>query len=337
MVIDLATLVDLPEVVISAASNPSAGPTSGQRLYFRADTSNYWVASAGVWNGPFGSVDSTTLDAKENVINKVQHFSGHETDANAYPSVPAVMEADTILQNQINSIINAVAVHPTYVAPVSSININNSLFEVGQSVTVNITQTFTQNDGGAKTTETISKNGSTVSSASTFSETYSGTQGVVSYGGAVSYGQGAVKNNNIGIADPFGRINAGATTTPVKTYEFVFPIFATTSSISTLTKQANVSMVTGNSIIYSLVSESGGNKQKVDIPTAWVTARPLVGIQQLNTVSGLYEYAGGSAAASLAIWIVSDVTQTIQSNTINYKRRTYNGSDRASVSIKLIF
>lgn len=277
------------------------------------------------------------LDLKEDKIRKVQHFIGNETNPESYPSVPAVIEADNLLQTQINTIVNAVAVHPIYIAPSSSINLVNSLFEIGQSITANITQTFVQNDGGPKTSETITKNGSTVATASTFSETYTGVQGILIYGGSVSYSQGNIKNNNLGLPDAIGRIPAGTTTSPIKTYEFVYPIFATTSAIATLTKQTNVSMVTGNNIIYALVAESGGNKQKIDIPTAWITARPLLGIQQLNTVSGLYEYPGGSAATSLALWTISDVTQTIQGNTVNYKRRTYNGSDRSNVTIKLIF
>ena len=79
-------------------------------------------------------------------------------------------------------------------------------------------------------------------------------------------------------------------------FEGVYPLFATTSNITTLTQQTLVSMLTGNNISMTLVAETGGNKQKFEIPTAWTgapTNKPLLGILTYNSVSGNYEYQGG--------------------------------------------
>lgn len=54
----LADLVDLPEVQTNTA-NPSATPTTGQKLYIRIDTGEMWVANGGVWVGPYLSFTAT--------------------------------------------------------------------------------------------------------------------------------------------------------------------------------------------------------------------------------------------------------------------------------------
>lgn len=133
---------------------------------------------------------------------------------------------------------------------------------------------------------------------------------------------------------------SGTTSTVTRTVEGVHPLFGTTSTIGTLTKQALVSMLSGNNVAFTMVAETGGNKQKFDIPDTWTgapTNRPLVGIQTFNTVSNVWEYQGGNAANSLTFWGTSATTHTINSSVINYTRYTYNSSDRSSVQIRLVF
>ena len=135
---------------------------------------------------------------------------------------------------------------------------------------------------------------------------------------------------------------SSGTTSPaiIRTYEGVYPLFGTTSNIITLTEQTLVSMLNGNNIVFNLVAETGGNKQKFDIPNPWTgtpTNRPLVGVQTFNTVSNQWEYQGGSAGASLTFWSTSSTTHTIESNIINYTRYTYNSTDRSAIQIRLVF
>jgi hypothetical protein len=88
----------------------------------------------------------------------------------------------------------------------------------------------------------------------------------------------------------------------------------------------------------NLVPETGGDKQKIDIPDKWLSQpRPLVGIQQYNTVSASWEYPGGNAASSLLLWNISTNTHTIAGISENYTQYTYNGTDRSSTQIRLIF
>ena len=135
-------------------------------------------------------------------------------------------------------------------------------------------------------------------------------------------------------------LSAGCTAVASGMIAGVYPLYATTSSITVLTKQALQNMVTANNIQINLVSESSPNKQKFEIPCAWLgapTSRPLIGVCQFNTVSSQWEYPGGSAGTSLALWTCGASSETVQGNLIGYCQYTYNGVDRSSVCIRLVF
>jgi hypothetical protein len=133
---------------------------------------------------------------------------------------------------------------------------------------------------------------------------------------------------------------AGCTSPASNSIVGVYPLYGTTSNITTLTKQALQNMSTANCVQINLVADSSPNKQKFEIPCAWLgapTSRPLVGIQQYNTVSAQWEYPGGCASCSLVIWTCSASVETIQGNPIGYCQYTYNGVDRSAVCIRLVF
>lgn len=131
------------------------------------------------------------------------------------------------------------------------------------------------------------------------------------------------------------RLSSGDTLKVSTIVEGVYPIFATSSDISMPdTQQPLVSMLYGNNIIINLAPETNGYKQSFDLPYAWLfspTNRNLLAIQIYNTVFQQW------LDSSLESWTISDVTHTIYSQYINYKRYTYNGDNRSNVSIKLIF
>lgn len=163
-----------------------------------------------------------------------------------------VDEVDNDLQDQITAILGAVTVHPAYIAPSSSLSIANQTVEVGSTVSVNITQSFVQNDAGSRVSDVISKNGSTIANASTFSESLVMNTTPVIYGGSVAHGQGIIKNNNIGLPDTVGRINSGNTISPVKTLTPIYPVFYGVSTSLPAVGQALINSGT------KLVSASSG-------------------------------------------------------------------------------
>ena len=155
-------------------------------------------------------------------------------------------------------------------------------------------------------------------------------QGVMSWTSQIHYAEGPQPldsdGNNYGSPLP-----AGDTSVITRSFEGVYPLFATSVDINTLTKQSLVSMLHGNYIVIDLVPETGGEKQKFEIPEVWLDSRPLTNVQTYNTLSGQWENTG------LSQWDVSDVTEVVQGHTIPYKRYTYNGSDRSDIRIRLIF
>ena len=135
-------------------------------------------------------------------------------------------------------------------------------------------------------------------------------------------------------------LSAGTVNSNTITITGVFPLFATTVDITTMTKQSLVSMSTSGPITLSMAAESGGNKQAFEVPDAWIgapTNNPLTGIRTYNSVSGNYDYQGGTAASSLTYWPSSDSSENIQGYSVPYTRYTYNGTDRSSISIRLEF
>ena len=155
-------------------------------------------------------------------------------------------------------------------------------------------------------------------------------QGNQSWSAQIGYNGGVQPYDNKGNAYDSSLAAGTLSASPTRTIEGVYPIFATTSNITTLTKQTLISMSTGTTPGYTLVAEVGG-KQKFDIPVKWTAINPLTAIQQYNTFSSQWE------TISLATWTTSSVTQTIQSVVENYTRYTYNGTDRSSVQIRLVF
>lgn len=155
-------------------------------------------------------------------------------------------------------------------------------------------------------------------------------QGTMSWTCYVRYDQGPQPKNNKG-GNYDNPLPAGDTSIQTLTTEGVYPLFATSVLITTMTKQSLVSMLTGNNIEIDLVAETGGSKQSFEIPVAWLSARPLQDIATYNTMSGNWDSTG------LSKWVSSDITETVQGSNISYKQYTYTGSDRAVVKIRLIF
>jgi hypothetical protein len=236
--------------------------------------------------------------------------------------------------------------YPVLVAPTFSLTNNAGLREIGQSA--NFTSTFNFNRGsitlqgvfqnfraGASNSYTIN---ATTQAGNVLSITgYTVLQGINTITGTVSYDTGAIPLNSKGLAldangNPLTALLAGTSPTQSTSFEGVYPLFATSSSITSATKQTLVSMLSANNVGISLVAETGGNKQFFEIPDAWLSARPLVYIQYFNTVSNSFDTTN-----KLSDFTVTSVSNIIQGTSIGYKRYTYNGSGRSNILIRLGF
>lgn len=158
---------------------------------------------------------------------------------------------------------------------------------------------------------------------------YTVISGAQSWTAAVSYdaGEQPKTSNGNNYSSP---LSAGTTSSVAVTITGVYPYFATTSNVATLTKQSLASM-SSSYVQTNMAAEDDTDKQKADFPTAWST---ITGVQFYNTVSSTWEWINGSKANSLATFTTSSVTQTVQGNTVNYTRYTHNGAKIGSRQLR---
>ena len=122
----------------------------------------------------------------------------------------------------------------------------------------------------------------------------------------------------------------------------VYPLWATCSTIGTLSKISPLyAMDTSSYVQVTLATESGGNKQKFEIPCAWIgvpTNNPLTGVRTYVSVANAWCYLNGATAAcSLTEWNATPASETVQGNSVGYCQYTFNGIDRATTCIRLEF
>lgn len=155
----------------------------------------------------------------------------------------------------------------------------------------------------------------------------------------VRYNGGPQPYDNKGVS--YGTFLDSSITLESSVYtEGVWPLFATSSVISNLAQQTAVSMLYSDEVIIDLVPETGGYKQRFDIPDQWIsspTSRPLQGIKTYSQIGDVWNWEGGDASSSLTYWDVSTSTHDINSITVDYTSYEYNSVDRSSIKIKLIF
>jgi len=150
---------------------------------------------------------------------------------------------------------------------------------------------------------------------------YTVIAGAQSWQGRVAYDAGVQPKSSYD-NDYSTPLAAGTTSYTTRTITGVYPYFATTATITVMTKQS-LALMNSSYVQTDIIAESGSDKQKVDFPTDWST---ITGIQFYNTVSSAWEWIGGSKANSLLTFTQSATTHTVQGNVITYTKYTHNGS-----------
>ena len=138
-------------------------------------------------------------------------------------TIPAAVDMDDLL-----NLITQKEVHPTYTAPTVSLAVSGAgtaavSYEAGTSITPILTATFTKNDAGNLTKLAILQGSSEVGSDTATPYTYTGEAIVlgdetVSFKAQATYGDGEIKDNNLGNPDDVGQIKAGTITSNTLNY-----------------------------------------------------------------------------------------------------------------------
>lgn len=255
---------------------------------------------------------------------------------------------DTNLQDFVTQLLSR-TYDPTITSPSFSLtNDQGSYREINE--TVNVGLTFTYNRGSINGLKVLG-----VWNASTFQDYRGGSassytlngvpgasntatvvnhtviQGNNTFTGTVSYGTGPqpLDSSDNPYDSPYP---SGTSATQSTSFEGVYPLFASTSSITVATKQGLYSMLTGNNIELTLVAESGLNKQFFEIPTTWTSSRPLSAVYYFNVVSNAYDTAN-----KISDFTVSNTTETVQGLSVPYKKYVNSRPNRGQIKIKLVF
>lgn len=225
---------------------------------------------------------------------------------------------------------------PALTAPSFTFTSNRTgLREIGVAISITFTATF--NPGvinpqyqsasgrraGAVTGYDYTGTGLVDTSATSDSnvQTVTGYQphiGANTWQAVVSYAEGAQPKGSNG-TDYLAPLPSGTLSGSV-TITGVYPVYATTTSIDTMTKQTLLAH--GAVAQTAMVSETGGNKQSVAFPSVWPA---ITCVQFLNTLSNQYEWLGGDKAGSLSTFTKTDVEAGGQYTT-GYSVYTHNGS-----------
>lgn len=173
----------------------------------------------------FGKLEAQILEATPKLQN--------ELVVTGVGTVGAVSDgktwaAGTLIETVLNEILRQ-RVAPTYVAPAISLTLSGSTtVEVGSSISVPLTTTFTQNDAGALTLLEILRSGVLASSPTSplsFTENTTAILGNLSYTAQATYAQGPVKNDSFGDPNPAGQIPAGTIVSVARTVTGIYPWF----------------------------------------------------------------------------------------------------------------
>ena len=159
---------------------------------------------------------------------------------------------------------------------------------------------------------------------------YTVVKGVQSWSCTVSYGKGTQpktnKDNNYDSA-----LAAGSLDKQSVSITGTYPFFATTSSITSTTKQSLVKLDT-TSIKATMVGCTDTNFWVLEVPACWTIT---------NVTGAASGQLGGNATNAVAQWAKTNIVKTIQGNNIKYYRYAYGannapkkGADTLTFSIK---
>ena len=214
-------------------------------------------------------------------------------------------------------------VPPTYTAPAVSISNNggsaSGSYEIGTSITPNIKATFNKHDAGDLISIQFQKNGTNVGEAGTtnpgtYTEEASVLEATTKFKAVVSYGEGDIKNDNLGQPYETGHITAGSKTTS----EFTFTPYRQGYFVGSTTGTDAVTSATVRSFTKKNGAYSSGTV-KFTVPAG--AARVMFLCPMTNT--GVTKVLNESA-------LNADVTSTFVKSTIDvegadgYTAITYN-------------
>jgi hypothetical protein len=150
-------------------------------------------------------------------------------------------------RDRIDAILDVIREPAVYTQPTVSITNVSQYVEKGSSLTnLNVNILFTQNDAGSATGYSLSLNNVVISTNQNNTIDINNITSNKALKGAVTYNQGAVKNDNLGLPDPSGQIPASTKESSTRTITPTFKNFLGFSSNTVLTSAQIIALANGD-------------------------------------------------------------------------------------------
>jgi hypothetical protein len=286
-------------------------------------------------NGSIANVDISGGGGVGTYTNSTPTPINFPSDAD--PNIPSNTTFTNKTFTEMMNMMLYPTLYPTLTNPSNGFNLSPSGYkEIGEVIgTITLSSTFNRGsinpDYGTNgfrsglpntyiyTGTGVTNQSSTSTSNSTTSTTYTVILGAQSWTSAVAYDAGEQPLDSIG-GNYDSPLAAGTTSAITKTITGVYPVFATTSTIGTLTQQSLQSM--SSLIQVSMVTEAGStDKQTIEIPNVGTFWSNITGLQYLNPISSNWE-----TVLLSTFTITTGIFRTIQGASVEYTRYTHNGA-----------
>lgn len=297
-------------IVDSELSKDSLNPVENRVISAEIESINGQIAG-------FSKIDEITVELGPN-----GSVGGYETGD--------IISADTDMKTILNKLFRK-SLSASYTKPKVSLAAQSTAagsYEYGTNITAQVKATFTKNDAGAIQSISILKDGvelltGTSNTLTSNAETFQLTSSV-SYTASATYGEGAIKNNNLGEPSPDGHIAAGTVTSSAVTFTpyrqgYFYGVLTTdnttplTSEIIRSCNKKNGAYAAGNLPLISASSVSDRKRifvacpatskgvTKVVMPSAQGADATKDFVKQSSTVT--VEGANGATGIAYNVWV----------------------------------
>ena len=325
--------------LVEANTNLPSGAESGDIAIVKAENALYYYDGS-AW---------VSTEPKVN-IDEVYVAAGNITVGSKLENLTLQEFAERLLTKEIN---------PVITQPSASIAISGlaaGLQEIGTQATLSFTSTFNRGKvakgwgdkatmngyySGLPTSYTYTGPGglpvdpvsSTALTNSQSAADYIVTDGAQSWKVVVAYDAGDYQpvtnyGNNYLTTCP-----AGSKTSNTITITGVYPVYATTASIESYTKQA---LKAKGTLTYTMAAETDEHKWSIRYPASWGNVK---GFKVADVGSTTFNFMGGGQTESLQQWTISDETVDVNANAtgVAYKQYTFNGANQGVMQLQIVF
>lgn len=338
---------------VKANYKPSADHRD--KLYFATDThellvNNVSYGGGGISNVTYedGTLKIEMTDGTEKTVKTGKYESAMDDSLATVEDlggIPAGTTAEELKAKTISQILDDLlfpTVQPTKTDPTATLTLksgfsNNGVYEVGASAPAdptNFTKGYTlgqiliagvkkQDYAGAPTAQVLYY-GSSESQTELPTEI---AEGAMKYNYKVTFAAGPQPLDSKGGNATSVTKYAGGSKTATATINGVYPLFATTANIATLTKQA---LTNGTQLTFKAPSEGDGSagRHAFKIPAKYT----LTKVEKLNTLSNQYEDVGVSYFGT-----VTTANETVQGKAVSYKTYKANGILGGEATYRITF